>query len=250
MGTPSAENFAGNPEKLLEVFDMKKAKTEWLDIALENRNDYRAAKLKVESSNTTLAKDEQDWYPQLDAQVGLGYNGITHGNGFDNYVNSTYKNVRGLDHSASLTFSYPIGNDAAEGQYDKDSATKMMNTVDMNETARQIKLAVQTSVAQLNGRLKIVVQAKQTMDSYRASLRSLFAKTNLANADESTNLVVLQQKLEDAIVAYVNAEADFANAIAQTRFETGILVSNAEDNQLNADINMDKITSLPSVVKK
>lgn len=249
MGTPDAANFPKNPEKLLATFNTKTATQEWMDLALENRNDYHAAKLKVDASDILLAKDEQDLYPELTAAVTLGYNGITHGNGFDNYVDSTYKNVRGLDHGASLTFSYPIGNDAAEGAYDRDKAFKMLNTVAMNESARGIKLAVQRDVAQLYGRLKIVVQAKQTMDAYRTSMRDLFNKTNLNNAEATSGIVVLQQKLEDSIVAYVNAEADFANAIAQARFETGVLISNAEGSPLTADINMEKVVSLPTAAK-
>lgn len=248
LGTPDAANFPKDPEKLLASFDAKKSKKEWVDLALENRNDYRASKLSLEANEVLLDKDEQDLYPELTAAVGLGYNGISHGNGFDNYFDSSYRNVRDIDHNASLIFSYPIGNDAAEGKYDQDKAKKMSTVISMNETARTIKLSVENSVATVNGRLKIVVQAKQTRDAYRESLLDLFKKSNLKSAEEVAGLVVLQQKLEDAIVAYINAQADFSNAIAQSRFEAGVLISNAENSDLNADINMDKVASLPSIV--
>jgi outer membrane protein TolC len=248
LGMPDAANFPKDPEKLLASFDTKKAREEWVELALINRNDLRANKLSLEANDTLLAKDQQDLYPELTAAVGLGYNGISHGNGFDNYVDSTYRNVRDIDNNASLTFSYPLGNDAAEGVYDQDKARKMINTVTMNETARTIKLSVENTVATVSGRLKIVIQAKQTRDAYRDSLLDLFKKANLKSAEEVAGLVVLQQKLEDAIVAYVGAQADFSNAIAQARFEAGVLISNAENSDLNADINMEKVASLPSLV--
>ena len=250
LGTPDAENFPKDPEKLLETFDTKKAKQEWVELAMENRNDLRANQLSVESSETLLARDQQDLYPELTAAVGVGYNGISHGNGFDPYFDSSYRNVRDVDHSASLTFNYPIGNDAAEGVYDQDKAKKMVNTVTMNETKRGIKLSIENSVATVYGRLKIVVQAKKTAYAYRDSLRDLFKKSDLSKPEELSSIVILQQKLEDAIVAYVNSQADFANAIAQSRFEAGVLISNAENSNLNADINMDRVVSLPSLGKE
>ena len=249
LGAPDAENFPKDPEKLLQTFDTKKAKQEWVDLALENRNDLRANQLSVESSETLLARDKQDLYPELTAAVGVGYNGITHGNGFDPYFDSSYRNVRDLDHNASLTFNYPIGNDAAEGLYDQDKAKKMINTVTMNETKRGIKLSIENSVATVYGRLKIVVQAKKTAYAYRDSLRDLFKKSDLSKSEELSSIVILQQKLEDAIVAYVNAQADFANSIAQSRFEAGVLISNAENSNLNADINLERVVSLPTLEK-
>lgn len=248
LGSPDALNFP-DPDKILTSFEPSKAKHDWVDLAIANRNDFRATKLSLEANDILLAKDEQDLYPELTAAVGIGYNGISHGNGFDNYFGSTYRNVRDLDNNASLIFSYPIGNDAAEGHYDQDNAKKMSNTVTMNETARTIKLSVENSVATVNGRLKIVVQAKQTRDVYRESLLDLFKKTNLKSAEEVAGLVVLQQKLEDAIIAHINSQADLANAIAQARFETGLLITNnnmEENADLHADINMAKIASLPS----
>lgn len=250
LGTPDAQNFPSSPEGLLKTFDVKKAKQEWVELALENRNDLLAAKLSLESSDVLLAKDHQDLYPELTAAVGVGYNGLTHGNGFNNYVDSSYRNVRDFDHNAALAFSYPIGNDAAEGRYDADQAKKMLNIVTMNEAARGIKLSIENSVATVYGRLKIVVQAKQTRDAYRDSLMDLFKKSNLDKAEDVSNIVVLQQKLEDAIVAYVNAQADYANAIAQARYEAGVLISNSDNNDLNADISLDKVVSLPSLAQQ
>ncbi|MEY4767666.1 MAG: hypothetical protein RL637_305 [Pseudomonadota bacterium] len=240
-----------NLEKLLPTFDPKKAKKDWVELALDYRNDLKGNKLKVEASEVLLAKDEQDLYPELTAALNVGYNAIMHGNGFDNYLNASYKNVRDLDHSASLNFSYPIGNDVAEGLYDQDQAKKMVNTVTMNETARGIKLAVEKSVANVYGRLKVVIQARKTAYTYRDTLRDLLSKFD-ANKDSVSNFVVLQQKLEDAIVNYVKAQADFSNAVAQARFDSGILVANPgpDDNSLVVDINIDKVTSLPSVMKK
>ncbi len=250
LGTPDAANFPKDPEKLLETFDTKKAKQEWVELALDNRNDLRANQFSVQASETLLARDQQDLYPELTAAVGVGYNGITHGNGFDPYFDSSYRNVRDVDHNASLTFNYPIGNDAAEGIYDQDKARKMINTVTLNETKRGIKLSVENSIATVYGRLKVVVQAKKTAYSYRDSLRDLFKNSNLQKSEELSAIVTLQQKLEDAIVAYVTAQADFANAIAQSRFEAGVLISNAEDSSLNADINMERVVSLPALGKE
>jgi outer membrane protein len=244
LAPPDYNFLPKDPEKLLSVFDPKIAKQQWVELALENRNDLKGNKLKVEASEILLAKDQQDLYPELTAAVNVGYNGITHGNSFDNYFNSSYKNVRDLDHSATLTFSYPIGNDVAEGQYDQDQAKKMINTVTMNETARGIKLSVEKSVAAVYGRLKVVVQAQKTAFSYRDSLRDLLKKFD-QKTDSASNIVVLQQKLEDAIMAYIRSQADFVNAIAQARFESGVLVSNADDNSLTADFNIEKIISLP-----
>lgn len=249
LGTPDAANFPKDPEKLLEMFDVKKAKQEWVDLALDNRNDLRATQLSVESSDVLLARDQQDLYPELTAAVGVGYNGITHGNGFDPYFDSSYRNVRDVDHNASLTFSYPLGNDQAEGQYDLDKAKKMVNTVTMNETKRGIKLSIENSVATVYGRLKVVVQAKKTAYAYRDSLRDLFKKSDMTKQEELSAIVNLQQKLEDAIMAYIKAEADFANSIAQARFESGVLISNDENSNLNADINMERVVSLPSLAK-
>lgn len=241
IGIPDISAFPSEWDDVLNQFNYPGINTKWLELAVLNRNDIKAANFRVQASETNLAKAEQDLYPSLNINGGISYEGVNSNNGFGNFIEGTHKNGRGLNNNASLNFSYPIGNDVAEGTRSIAHAQKLSSEVTLHETIRGIKISVGQSIAAVHGLLKTVIHDREAMESYIGSINHLVDTSDLSIAENVTNLIVLHDKLDTAAVAYITALAELGNAIVQARFQTGVLINN--DNS----IAIEKIVTLPGV---
>ena len=240
---PPKTQFILDWESVLTNFDKKQSAKKWIAASLKNRLDLKATKLRLDASNVLLNQAKHDVLPRLDMKLGVGYNGFRMNDGFDNYTESFYENMRGLDSSASLNFSYPIGNNVAEGREDLQQALYHQSLIKNNEKQRLISLAVGKEIINVYGRLQKAVQIRKTTQLYKQSVIELQKKPSFLNDTvKLLSLIELENKFIDSLFESSIAFADLHKAVAQARFQTGtLLVVNAE----NHSVTLDDIITLP-----
>jgi outer membrane protein TolC len=224
LGDP-APDFPVSWSEQLARFDRLALESVWLSEAEQKRLDFKAAKLQLEAAGTLLKKARRDLLPSLDLALGVGYSGFTQYDGFDPLIQSFNENVRSTDYSVGLVFSYPIGNNIAEGTHDVRNAEYQQAQISTNDALRGIKLNVKGDLSNLYGRMQKAVQSEKTTLSYRASVKDV--QNNPGVLSDPTRQVTAME-LEDKFLASQKERADsltdLANAIAKARFTTGTLL--------------------------
>ncbi len=242
IGYPNTQ-FILDWDATLMGFDKKEINKKWIAYSLDNRLDLKATKLRLDASNVLLKQAKQDVLPRLDVKLGVGYNGFKTGNEFNNYTDSFYENMRGLNSSASLNFSYPIGNNVAEGREDLQQSAYQQSLIKNNEKQRLISLAVNKEIINVYGRLQKAIQIRKTTQLYKQSVTELQKKPSfLKDTVKLLSLMELENKFINSLLDSSVAFADLLKAVAQSRFQTGtLLVVDSESNR----VSLDDITTLP-----
>jgi outer membrane protein TolC len=220
----------------------------WVAKAKENRLDIQAAKLNQEASAVQLAKARRDVLPQFDFGFNAGHNTAELGDGYNRYVGALNGDIRGTDVGATLTFSYPLGNNVAKGQRDLANATHNINVINTNDLMRRISVQVGIDAKTLMARLKEAVEAKKAVELYAFALEGSYNSSRnslLDNPNTLFNLIDLDERLTGARNGLVTSLQGLAKAIAQLRFQTGtILMDGSMDtNELKLE-DMSKIPAL------
>ncbi len=241
LGEPVSE-FPLDWESVLAQFDQQASKNKWLNKALAQRLDLQAAKLRQQASETLVAKAKRDSLPSLDLSLSLGYNGYEAGNGTSKYFDSLYGYVQGANSGASLTLSYPLGNNTAKGVLDLKRALDQQNKITIDELTRQISLEIGVSASNVVGTLSSAVESAKTAESYYNSLQQLTEdKEFINNPDKIFNTVDLEDKLITALLDHYNSLNELAKTIVNVRYQTGTLII---PNDTAYEVKLEDLTSL------
>jgi outer membrane protein TolC len=224
----------------------------WATLALDDRLDLQAAKLRQQAAQVMLAKARRDVLPRLDLKLSVGYNGLSEGADFDRFPSSLKDQIHGPNTSAGLNFMYPIGNNTARGMLDIAQANYQQTVIQTNELARTVKSQIDLNIAALQRRVAEANMAERAVKFYQPSLDGLRKQQaagldNLGQQPQSslatlTGLTDIEEKLTAALGKRLAAQAELAKAIAATRLNTGALLSlRQEENK----ININELVTLP-----
>jgi len=243
LGKPDIEGFPKHWREELKNLNMLAMTDSWTQIALQNRKDIQALKIRVESAQTLLARAKNDLDPSLNLSFGYGTEGFSYGNSAHDAWRAVYYKVRTPAYSGALVLNYPLGNDAAKGVYNSSFAAKEIAKLQLNEAIRQVKLSIHNDASVLITSRNKAIEADKSLKSYVTSMQTLVSQHSIDDLNDINTLLTLQDRLDDAAAAYFNALSDLANAIVNSRFEVGLLVSSTQ--ALDKDINFKILTSLP-----
>jgi len=247
IGEPS-QNFSSEWGDILAKLEQQHILNKWVATAIENRLDIQAAKLNQEASAVQLAKARQDVLPQLNFGLHAGRNAIELGDGYNRYVDALNSDIRGTDAGATLTFSYPLGNNFAEGQRDLANATHSLSVINTNDLIRTIPVLIGIDAGGLKARLKEAVAAKKSVENYESSLRGRYnSMRNRFFEDPNAffNLMDTEEKLTEASNNLVNSLLGLAKAIAKLRFQTGtIFIGGSMDTY---ELELGELSEIPSL---
>ncbi len=232
LGEPS-EGFSTDWKETLAKLEQRPMSAKWVALALEKRHDLQATKLTQEASATQLAKARKDTLPRLNLGLNYGYNARELGNGFNHYVGSFTNDMRGANAGATLTFSYPLGNDVAEGSRDRANATHRVNVIGTNNLARTIAVQVDTTAGVVMSRLKQSVETRKAIDYYSPAIKQIqpTLKRLGENPSKVFNVLDLEEKATEAVLAFIDSLEKFSNAIVELRFQTGTILVPDEENE-------------------
>ena len=185
--------------------------------ALQLRPDYRQAKLDIENKHINIVGKKNDQLPQLDLVASMNLLG------FDDDFGTSATRTLARDQSSwsvGATFSIPIGNRTARGQYNAAKLEAAQSLVKLQQLEQGIIVLVDNA----NG---AVVTARErieaTAEARRLAKESLSAGEARLVAGTGTTFEVLelQKKLTEAETAELRARADYNKAVARYRLQTG-----------------------------
>ncbi len=257
MGIPASETAKmGTPvtdipldwDNVLASFDKEALGKAWQEVAIANRLDLKAAKLQLEAAGVQQAKARKDRLPRLNLDLSIGYAGFKHYNAASDFFGSFNSNIPRTDNAASLTFAYPIGNNTAEGVYALRNVGYQQALIGHNEAQRGVRLSIGRSVSNVYGRLQKTVQMNKTVSSYEEAVKGMQGDSKyIGSRNGLATLIDTEEKFLTSVEDFSFAVVDLAKAIAETRFNTGTLITVSEDIDAEADVKMEQIISLPNM---
>ena len=216
-----------------------------IQLATENRSDIEAFDLVKESLELQLKLAGNNLQPQLDLTGFATYGGVNTGNGLNQAFNA-FSDREGRNYGVGirLNFAFPVNNNLAKGNYIISKTNLEDQEIAYNNLKRNISLNVSIAVNNLRNNALTLTKARETL----AYSQKVFDNEQIKFQNGLTtllNLILFQERLTFAQQNYLQAQQQFANAIANLRFETGTLIS-VDDNKNIADINTSTFYNIPN----
>lgn len=193
-----------------------------IDNSLKNRPDIKAADLYIEAALIQQKRAKNSTLPSLDlnGRVGLGGTDDTYGNSIDN----TFDDTETL-WQVGLTFSAPLDNSLAKGQYIQAKASYNKAKTNALLLRQQIRRKVRTTVRDVELAIKAMEATKKT--AY-ATMKGLEAEEIKFQAGRATTLDVLvaQASYSNALSAENRTKIIYVQSLAELDRIQGIITLN------------------------
>jgi outer membrane protein TolC len=171
---------------------------------------------------------ENNTKPQLDLTGFVFYGSAIAGNGIDKTFSSFTNNEgRNLGAGAKLTFTFPVNNNLAKGNYAKDLASLNDQKISNENLQRNIELNISNAINKLDNSVIVLERAKEALDSYKDAFNNEQIKLQ-SGLTTILNVILFQERLTSSELEYLQAYQQFANAIISLRHETGTLISQGD----------------------
>ncbi len=209
--------------------------------ALTMRNDYLAYKMTVEASLLRLEAEKTSLLPILDFELSAGYSGLDEGSGLGRFANSLRNRVPGANVSALLTYKWPVGNNTAHGKILQKDAEHTKDKILLEDFTRKIGSSIAIALFTVKNAITEVGHMRKSVLMYETALKNERKKT-LSGSSTFLDLIVIEDRLQEAIQSNVSARLRYAEALTRLRFETGLLLA-GEGEQ--AFVRMEDLITLP-----
>lgn len=197
-------------------------------IAKEKRGDLKAVEKISDALEIQYKLAENNKKPQLDLTGFVFYGGAIAGNGIDKAFSSFTNNEgRNLGAGAKLTFTFPVNNNLAKGNYAKSMIALNDQKISNENLERNIELNISNAINTLDNSVVVLERAKEALDSYKEAFNNEQVKLQ-AGLTTILNVILFQERLTSAELQYLQAYQKFANAIINLRHETGTLISQGD----------------------
>jgi outer membrane protein TolC len=217
------------------------ATAQYVQQALIERADYRAAQKRIEEFRVLLIAAQNALKPQLNLNFQAGFSGLSEGTAPAQFFNSPYHSIQGLDAIAGVTYSFPPRNDLATGQVRQARASLNQAQLRATDLGRGIASSVVTAVNAVRSAAMQLDKARESVRSFEAALQGEREKFKLG-FNSLVDVLTVEDRLTTAMTAQVSAELTYALALTQLRFATGTIV--APDKEVNS-VNRDRFFTLP-----
>lgn len=229
IGLPNGEvvnaPLASEPlpaERSVPAFD-RATMQRLVELALERRDDLRAAQKIVESNEILLVAAKNQLLPKLQLQIAGGLGGLTEGARQAKDLIPGEAELNGLAAQGTISFSFPIENNLAKGQVVEQLGEVRQSQDQSRLLASQISTGVVDAAQGLVRAYAELVKLDQAFTLFKQSVsdqRELF-KLGMASIVDVTTT---EQSLASAQSQRLSAQLNYANAIAQLRYATGTLL--------------------------
>ncbi|HEX7358567.1 MAG TPA: TolC family protein, partial [Ignavibacteriaceae bacterium] len=186
--------------------------SELVNSALENRRDYKAQKLTLESyyNNVTIAKSGH--LPRLSGN--LGYNSFA--NRIDNLFDSHY-------YSAGLTLSIPIFSGfSVQNQIQSAEVDAMNYEIQVKDSERLIKQNLQKAFLDLEAAKKALLVTEKNVKAAEENLKIEQEKYNLG-AGKLLDVLIANTSFQNAQTNYINAQFNYIRLSEELKYNLGVL---------------------------
>lgn len=195
----------------------------WIARALTLRPAYLATEQLTGSADTLRRAARNQLLPQLDVIVQTGYSGLWDGDRPQELFYSIGGRVQGPDVSAGIRYSFTPGNHAAQGQVAEAEANYRKSLLLRTDTSNRIAASVVSALADVQTSGAALQRAARAVSEYEVALEGANEKMRLA-AGSLLDLLTVEARLTTAQLDLVNAQYQYALAIAQLRYASGTLL--------------------------
>jgi outer membrane protein TolC len=212
-------------------------------IALQNRTDLKALARKEAALQIDLIAVQNDLKSQIDLVFSSGYNGLAEGSSWRKSINSFSSQVPGLNYGVALNYQFPYQNNQARGQLgqlEADIAQARITTADLE---RNINSQVEVVFEALFRSLEQLQFSTGAVETYQRVVADEKEKVRLG-ISTVVDLIAMADKLENALLAEVSTQQNYANALLALRFTTGTLIKWQGDE---SSLSLKRFTSMPDI---
>ena len=185
---------------------------ELVNKALENRRDYLAQKLNLESYNESVTIAKSGHLPRLSGN--LGYN---------SFANSAKEMFKSNNYSAGLTLSIPLFSGFATQNAIQSAEVDAMNyELQVRDTERLLKQDLQKSFLDLEAAKKALLVTEKNVKAAEENLKIEQEKYNLG-AGKLLDVLIANTSYQNAKTNFINAQFSYIRLSEQLKYNLGVL---------------------------
>lgn len=204
----------------------------WLDTALARRPDLRATALRVTGSGVRLQGAREARKPQLDLGLELATNGLREDTRLGG---AAFRDRRGTTAGATLSFAWPVQNSGAQAKLLAASSRRDALQLAQREQRDAAATGIATAVERAARAVEQLHAAREAVRRFRGALDAEQAKRR-SGLSTVLDVIVLEERLNNALLAEADLSQQYASAIAQLRFELALLLHRQDDGRYRFDI--------------
>lgn len=209
--------------------------------AMTHRADVEAARQQIDAAKALVVSARDATRPQVNLSATFGFAGLSEGkDDVSRYFRPLFDQVRGGNVTVSLNYQWPIANNIAFGQLARSQATADQATIQENESERMVASQVAVAMANVRFAIQQVEAATREAALYRSAVEDERTKLQLG-LSTVLDLILTEDRLTQAEIDAVNAQAGYAQAVVLLRFYTGTLLTPAATPQ----VVLDNLVTLP-----
>lgn len=217
----------------------------FVEMAITQRADLMSARTRTQSAEALLGAARSAGRPQLDLQLQAGWAGLGEGPGFSRFFSPIGTNIGGLNAQASLVLDLPFGHRAGRGQLASQLAIVSQTRLSTSDLERRIRSAVAVAMSNLAASAQRVATSRESSELFRAAVDDEKEKLRLG-IGTTIDVIQTEDRLTQALASELEAQLNYANALARVRFETGSLLVIDTGRQ---EIDMQTLTTVPAARK-
>lgn len=215
-----------------------------IEIAKKKRGDVKAIGEEYKAIELQYLVATNNLKPQLNLSAFAFYGSASVGNGVDKSWSSLVNNQgQDIGGGAKLTFSFPLNNNLAKGNYSKNKIALQNQSVINENTHRNIELNIDIAINNLKNSVIVLEKSKESFGFYQNAFNNEQTKFQ-SGLTTLLNLILFQERLTSSELENLNAQQQFSNAIIILRHETGTLISKED---LGFKITQNAFYTIPNV---
>jgi outer membrane protein TolC len=210
--------------------------------ALSGRYDLKAARQLQSSGKVLWRAAVINLRPVSNVQVGLSYQGYAEsGNPATGVGDALTGRWPGPSANVGYTLDKPFGNNTQRGLLEQQAAQYRQQQISAIDLERVIASSVVYEAGSLAETVKQLDRFRESVSYYRQAMDDEMEKLKLGSSTLIDTLLT-QQRLLESQLGLIGAEQQYADLVAQLRFETGTLVAVQGDERV---VTNESLTTLP-----
>lgn len=212
-------------------------------LALEKSADFRSKKVRVEATDALMAGSRNGKRQKFDLKITGAYTGWQDGATARDYFESVSGKNKGMNVSATLTYTLPLGDHGSEAVLIRSRALYEQSRVEREELVRDTNSALFEDVEWIKALADAYGIADASVESYRLSKAGELRKFRMGLSD-LTALQTATDRLADAENEFNGLGRKYALRLLDIRLKTGTLITNSG---AGFSIDREALFTLPGV---
>jgi len=214
--------------------------------AIARRYDYKSALQLQESGKILMRAAWLDLRPQVNLRGDLKYSGLGEDSNVGGGVSrALFHNWTGPSTKLTLSVDKPIENNVFEGRLVQREADYRQRAISSGDLERTIKAAVVQTYAALQEAAQQVRESNNAVRYYREITGAEVERLRLGGST-LIDTITTEQRLVDSQLGLISARQQYANLLAQLRFETGTLVTHTPEGSRVTEENLKRMPFVQS----